>query len=136
MSLEDIQQLPEIVKIDGLELKVEFDFNAIANFERKSGMSVYKAKELILNGELNLSDQVILLHSGLLKHQPKFKFETLTNRADIGIFLQSISDPVMDAFFRPLLPPEIYEKIKMPELSQEDLKKNQNLTGNTTLELQ
>lgn len=123
MSLEDILPGYEVVFIDDKEYKIEYDFRAIAYFEKKTDMTIYQAKELILDNKMKLSDQVVLFHAGLLRHQPKFELEALTNRKDIALLLTDISDNVMNAFLRPLLPPEIFEKIKQDTKEEAEKKK-------------
>lgn len=112
MSLEDIKPKPEIIDIEGIEYKIEYDFNAFAYFENETGLSVFEAKDLLLENRMKLSHQVILLHAGMLKHQSSFNIKLIKKRYDIGYLLTKVGNSVLKAFLKPLFPPEIFEKLE------------------------
>lgn len=106
-ELYDIRHPSAKIEILGREYLLEYDYSAYAMLEEATGKSVYEIKDEILDGKITLTNRLLLLYCGLLRHQSDFKIETLQGISHIGNFLDECAAPSFEAFFIPLLPPKI-----------------------------
>ena len=92
-------------ELNGLKLALEYDYRAYAMIEEASGKSVYEIKDDFFDGKISLTNQVLVLYFGLLRHQGDFSINEIKNHANIGHFLSECMPYMLEAFFTPLLPP-------------------------------
>jgi hypothetical protein len=121
-DLEDIRNKKLFVNINGQEMQVEFDFNALAYLEEKTGLGRYEfyrkvfnvdenANPLTTKSKLSTKEELILIHAGLIRHN-----ETITLK-EIGQItsFDNIILPVFQAYTKIWLQPESYNQIYFPE---------------------
>lgn len=106
-ELHDISHPVAKIEIQGRELLLEYNYRAYAMLEEATGKSVYELKDEILDGKITLTNRLLLLYCGLMRHQEDFKIETLQALPHIGNFLDECAASTFEAFFVPLLPPRI-----------------------------
>lgn len=104
-QLKDIFYTASEIELDGKKLLLEYDYRAYAMLEEATGKSVYELKDDILDGKISLTNRLMILFFGLLRHQKDFKIESLEKIKNIGFFLDETARPLLEAFFTPLLPP-------------------------------
>lgn len=104
-QLNDIFSQAREIELGGEKLLVEYDYRAYAMLETATAKSVYELKDDILDGKISLTNRLMIMFFGLLRHQKDFKIEKLENTKNIGFFLDKTAKPVLEAFFTPLLPP-------------------------------
>lgn len=111
-SFEDIKMRPQKIQIDDKICLLEYDFNAYALLEELCGVSVFQLRDKVFEHSITFKDLLILLYCALLKHQPDFDIEKLKHTPHLGALLQQNLQQIYTAFFEPLLPPAIEEKIE------------------------
>jgi len=105
-QLHDIHHPPTQIELGAQKLLLEYDYRAYAMLEEATSKSVYELKDEILDGKISLTNRLMLLYFGLLRHQGEFKIETLQKIPLVGHFLEETAAAAYEAFFVPLLPPQ------------------------------
>lgn len=106
MTLEDIKPHKSTVIIDDKTYFLQFDYAAYALLEELCGKSIYQLKDNLLQGEIGLKEQLIMLYCGLLRNHKDFNILVLKENKNIGYVVNSNLNALLEAFFKPLLPPD------------------------------
>ena len=110
--IEDILTLPEIATIDGKEYKFEYDCKAYAIMETMTGKSTFEIKDLMLDNKLGITDSIEVICAGLLRNHTDDEVKMVRTFITENLYvINSINMAVVNAFIKPLTPPEIYEKL-------------------------
>jgi len=104
--LFDIKSAVKEIELNGKKLALEYDYRAYAMIEELCKKSVYEIKDDILGGKISLTNQVIVLYCGLLRHQENFSLTEIKSLKNLGHFLAKSFPALLEAFFSPLLPPK------------------------------
>lgn len=113
MSFEDLRIRPRSVEINGREYLLEYDFSAYALLEELAGASVFALRDRIFDNTITLKELLIIFYCALLKHQTDFDISTLKELPRVGAVLRENLESIYAAFFEPLLPPEIENRLEM-----------------------
>lgn len=106
-ELCDLTPTWRTIAINGEKYVIEYDYRAYAMAEEATGKSVYELKDDFLNGQITLTNQLLILYSGLLRHHNDFDIEILKNHPRVGSLITQALEPMLEAFFTPLLPCKI-----------------------------
>ena len=110
--IDDIMSLPEIVKIDGKEYKIEYTCKSYGILEAMTGKSTFEIKDLLFDGKLGIMDCIEVICAGLTNNHTDSEITTVRDFIKDNLYvLQEVNMEVMKAFIKPLLPPEIYQKL-------------------------
>ena len=125
MTIQDILNKPETIKIDGNEYKLEYDHKALGMVELQTNKSIYKIYDLIFkDNNLMFLDSVEVVCGGLLKHHTEKEItEARTYMLQNPSFWNSNNDAILTAFAKVMMPPEIFNAIKPQEATNEAEKK-------------
>ena len=132
-DLQDVRQEKISVNINGQEMPVEFDFNALAYLEEETKLGRYDFYRKLLNKETVLStkEDLLLITAGLLRHNPKITVNEIGKLTN----LEEIMDKTVRAYLKIFLQPEIYNKIYFSEEQISEAKKSQSPTEPTGAEI-
>lgn len=111
-SFGNIKIQPQKVTISDKVYFLEYDFSAYALLEELCGVSVFNLRDKIFDNSLTLKEMLILFYCALLRHQPDFDIEQIKSMPHLGALIQQNLEAIYTAFFEPLLPPEIEDKIE------------------------
>lgn len=129
--LEDLIIPAQKVKIDDKTYSMEYDHKSYAVLESLTGKGIFKIKDLFLSeNNLTIEESINLVCCACMKHHNSDEIELLRQYllSNLGV-LSVISEPVLLAFLRPLMPPEILEKFQA-ELKNEPSSKKKNKSTN------
>lgn len=124
MSIEDILTLPETFTVDGKEYKAEFDCRSYGILEALTGKSIYKLQELMCDNNLFMTDTIELICASLIKHHKEDEIDVLRKNIKSNLSLiNEVRLSVVQAFFKGIAPPEIFEEVKKAQNEVEEIKK-------------
>ena len=118
-DLKDIRDIPLTININGAEMQVEYDFNALAYLEEQTKLGRYDFYKKLCRKELSIKQELILIHAGLIRHNDKI---TLKQVGQITSF-EGIIKNIIQAYNKIFLQPEIYNQIYFPEKEDSEEKK-------------
>ena len=111
--IDDILSLPEIATINGKEYKFEYTCKAYGIIETIARKSTFEIRDLMVDGKLGIIDSIEVICAGLDKnHTPDEILEIRKYIQDHLHVITEINMAVTQAFFKPLLPPEVFLKLK------------------------
>lgn len=110
--IDDILSLPEVATIDGKEYKIEYTCKAYGILEAMTGKSTFKIRNLMLDGELGIIDSIEVICAGLNKNHTDEEVKNVRKYVENNLHIISeINMEVVKAFIKPLMPPEVYNKL-------------------------
>ena len=112
-DLQDIRQEKIMADVNGKDMQIEYDFNALAYIEEQTGLGRHEFFNLISGSDKGLTtkQELILIHAGLIRHNEKI---TLKEVGRIQSF-DGIAQSSIQAYFKIFIQPEIYNAIYFPE---------------------
>ena len=111
--IEDVLSLPEIATINGKEYKFEYTCKAYGIIEAITKKSTFEIRDLMLDNRLGIIDSIEVICAGLDKnHTPAEILDVRKYIQDHLHIITEINMAVTQAFFKPLLPPEVFNKLK------------------------
>jgi hypothetical protein len=120
--LQDFSQEKIFANINGQEMLVEFDFNALACLEKQTEIRRYDFYKKVFNeiNKLSIKEATILIYAGLIKHNENI---TLKEIGQIKSF-DEIIPKILRAYQEIFLQPEVYNQIYFPEEEKRSEEKN------------
>ena len=110
--IDDILTLPEIATIDGKEYKFKYTCKSYGILEQMTKKSTFEIRDLMLDGRLGIIDSIEVICAGLIDNHSEAEINTVRKYIQDNLHIISdINMAVIQAFIKPLMPPEIYKKL-------------------------
>lgn len=117
--LEDLLISTQKVEINNKSYSLEYDHKSYAMLEILTGKGLFRIKEMFLNSNnLSFQDSIEMICCACLKHHSEKEISELRDYLldNLGV-ISTLSQCVLCAFIKPLMPPDVMQKF------QDDLKK-------------
>ena len=110
--IDDILTLPEIATIDGKEYKLKYTCRSYGILEQMTGKSTFEIRDLMLDNRLGILDSIEVICAGLVDNHTDAEIKTVRQYIQDNLHIISdINMAVVQAFIKPIMPPEVYQKL-------------------------
>lgn len=130
--LEDLFNSTQTMEVNGKVFSLEYNHKSYAVLETLTGKGLFKLKDLFINqNNLSFQDSIEIVCCACLKNHTEKEVTELRDYLtdNLGV-ISSLSQPVLYAFIKPLLPPEIMKKFVENSVDKNKVKKKmKNMNG-------
>lgn len=122
--IEDILSTPEIFTVNEKEYKAEFDCKSYGLLEAFTQKSIYKIQDLLAENNLFLTDTIDLICASVVKNHTDEEVKELRTYLQSNLsVITFVKLVVVQAFFKGIAPPEIFNEVKKMQNKIDDVKK-------------